>query len=67
MGARPAAAFAIVVAGEAALLAGDLAAARAELTEAVDLHAAIGADTGTAHALRQWRPPTSATRAWCAT
>ncbi len=53
MGARPAAAFATVVAGEAALLAGDLDAARAELTEAVDLHAAIGADTGMAHALQR--------------
>jgi len=53
MGARPAAAFATVVAGEAALLAGDLDVARAELTEAVDLHTAIGADTGTAHALQR--------------
>ena len=53
MGARPAAAFATVVAGEAALLAGDLDRARAELTEAVEMHAAIGADTGTAHALQR--------------
>lgn len=53
MGARPAAAFATVVAGEAALLAGDLDVARAELSEAVDMHAAIGADTGTAHALQR--------------
>jgi DNA-binding winged helix-turn-helix (wHTH) protein/tetratricopeptide (TPR) repeat protein len=53
LGARPAVAFATVVAGEAALLAGDLDAARAELTEAVDMHAAIGADPGTAHALQR--------------
>jgi tetratricopeptide (TPR) repeat protein len=53
IGARPAAAFATVVAGEAALLAGDLDAARAELTEAVDMHASIGADPGTAHALQR--------------
>jgi DNA-binding winged helix-turn-helix (wHTH) protein/tetratricopeptide (TPR) repeat protein len=53
IGARPAAAFATVVAGEAALLAGDLPTARAQLTEAVELHAAIGADTGTSHALQR--------------
>jgi DNA-binding winged helix-turn-helix (wHTH) protein/tetratricopeptide (TPR) repeat protein len=53
IGARPAAAFATVVAGEAALLAGDLPTARSQLTEAVDLHAALDADTGTAHALQR--------------
>jgi DNA-binding winged helix-turn-helix (wHTH) protein/tetratricopeptide (TPR) repeat protein len=53
MGARAAIAFATLVAGEAALLAGDLDAARADLTEAVDLHVALDAGTGTAHALQR--------------
>ncbi|HEY3000194.1 MAG TPA: hypothetical protein VGJ43_16545, partial [Acidimicrobiales bacterium] len=53
LGARPAAAFATLVAGEAALLGGDLESARTDLTEAVEMHAAIGADTGTAHALQR--------------
>ncbi|HEX6419301.1 MAG TPA: transcriptional regulator [Acidimicrobiales bacterium] len=53
IGARPAAAFALAVAGEAALLAGDLDAARRDLTAAVDAHAALGADTGTAHTLQR--------------
>ena len=39
--------------GEAALLAGDLDTARARLTEALELHLALGADTGTAHALQR--------------
>lgn len=53
IGARPAVAFALAVAGEAALLAGDLDAARTDLTAAVDAHASLGADTGTAHALQR--------------
>ena len=53
IGARPAVAFALAVAGEAALLAGDLEAARTDLTAAVDAHASLGADTGTAHALQR--------------
>ena len=52
-GARPGVAFAVTVAGEAALLAGDLDAARAELAEALALHVEMGADTGTAHALQR--------------
>ncbi|HET9946346.1 MAG TPA: ATP-binding protein [Actinomycetes bacterium] len=52
-GARRGVAFAVVVAGEAALLAGDLDLARARLAEAVDLHVALGADTGTAHTLQR--------------
>ena len=39
--------------GEAALLAGDLDLARTRLAEAVDLHVALGADTGTAHTLQR--------------
>jgi DNA-binding winged helix-turn-helix (wHTH) protein/tetratricopeptide (TPR) repeat protein len=53
IGARPAAAFALAVAGEAALLGGDLDAARTDLTAAVELHSAMGADTGAAHALQR--------------
>jgi len=52
-GARRGVAFAVTVAGEAALLAGDLDAARADLAEALALHVAMGADTGTAHALQR--------------
>ena len=52
-GARRGVAFAASVAGEAALLAGDLDVARARLNEAVDLHMTMGADTGTAHALQR--------------
>ncbi|HTQ89151.1 MAG TPA: winged helix-turn-helix domain-containing protein [Streptosporangiaceae bacterium] len=52
-GARRGVAFAVTVAGEAALLAGDLDAARADLTEALALHVEMGADTGTAHALQR--------------
>jgi DNA-binding winged helix-turn-helix (wHTH) protein/tetratricopeptide (TPR) repeat protein len=52
-GARRGVAFALTVAGEAALLAGDLDAARADLTEAVALHLDMGADTGTAHTLQR--------------
>jgi tetratricopeptide (TPR) repeat protein len=46
-------AFAVTVAGEAALLAGDLDTARADLTEAMALHVEMGADTGTAHSLQR--------------
>ncbi len=53
VGARPAAAFATLVAGEASLLAGDLEVARTLLTEGVELHGALGADSGTAHALQR--------------
>lgn len=53
IGARPAAAFATVVIGEAALLAGELDVARTHLSEAVEQHTAIGADSGTAHALQR--------------
>jgi tetratricopeptide (TPR) repeat protein len=52
-GARRGVAFAVTVAGEAALLAGDLDTARADLAEAVALHVEMGADTGTAHALQR--------------
>lgn len=52
-GARRGVAFAMTVAGEAALLAGDLDAARADLAEAVALHVEMGADAGTAHALQR--------------
>ena len=52
-GARRGVAFAVTVAGEAALLAGDLDTARSRLAEAVDLHVALGADTGTAHTLQR--------------
>jgi tetratricopeptide (TPR) repeat protein len=53
IGARRAVAFAITVAGEAALLAGDLDTARDDLTEAIELHRASGGDTGVAHALQR--------------
>ena len=43
----------MTVAGEAALLAGDLDAARADLVEALALHAEMAADTGTAHTLQR--------------
>ena len=52
-GARRGVAFAVTVAGEAALLAGDLDAARADLAEALALHTEMGADTGAAHALQR--------------
>jgi DNA-binding winged helix-turn-helix (wHTH) protein/tetratricopeptide (TPR) repeat protein len=52
-GARRGVAFAVTVAGEAALLAGDLDAARADLSEAVALHVEMAADTGTAHSLQR--------------
>jgi DNA-binding winged helix-turn-helix (wHTH) protein/tetratricopeptide (TPR) repeat protein len=53
VGARRGVAFAATVAGEAALLAGDVDAARAALTEALALHEHLGADTGTAHVLQR--------------
>ena len=52
-GARRGVAFAVTVAGEAALLAGDLDTARADLHEAMALHVEMGADTGTAHSLQR--------------
>jgi tetratricopeptide (TPR) repeat protein len=52
-GARRGVAFAVTVAGEAALLAGDLDAARADLAEALALHVEMGADTSAAHALQR--------------
>jgi DNA-binding winged helix-turn-helix (wHTH) protein/tetratricopeptide (TPR) repeat protein len=53
IGARPAAAFATLVVGEAALLAGDLASAEHHLAEAIREHTDMGADTGTSHALQR--------------
>jgi tetratricopeptide (TPR) repeat protein len=52
-GARRGVAFAVTVAGEAALLAGNLEAARTDLAEALALHAGMGADTGTALVLQR--------------
>jgi DNA-binding winged helix-turn-helix (wHTH) protein/tetratricopeptide (TPR) repeat protein len=52
-GARRGVAFAVTVAGEAALLAGDLDTARADLAEALALHLEMGADTGAAHTLQR--------------
>ncbi len=52
-GARRAVAFAVTVAGEAALLAGHLDTARRDLTEAVELHRESGGDTGVAHTLQR--------------
>ncbi|HUP75193.1 MAG TPA: AAA family ATPase [Acidimicrobiales bacterium] len=52
-GALRAVAFACALAGEAALLAGDLEVAQRELQEAVDLHHDIGAAAGEAHSLQR--------------
>ena len=52
-GVLRAVAFAAALAGEAALLAGDLPAAQRELEEAVDLHHDIGAGAGEAHSLQR--------------
>jgi DNA-binding SARP family transcriptional activator/tetratricopeptide (TPR) repeat protein len=52
-GALRAVAFACALAGEAALLAGDLEVAERELQEAVDLHHDIGAAAGEAHSLQR--------------
>jgi len=52
-GARRAAAFARALAGEAALLSGDLDLAGAELAEASALHAGLGAAAGQAHSLQR--------------
>jgi tetratricopeptide (TPR) repeat protein len=52
-GALRAVAFACALAGEAALLAGDLDVAESELQEAVDLHHDIGAAAGEAHSLQR--------------
>jgi tetratricopeptide (TPR) repeat protein len=52
-GARRGVAFAVTVAGEAALLAGDLDTARADLLDALALHVEMAADTGTAHTLQR--------------
>ena len=52
-GVRRGVAFAVTVAGEAALLAGDLDAARADLVDALALHVEMAADTGTAHTLQR--------------
>ena len=52
-GVRRGVAFAVTVAGEAALLAGDLDAARADLADALALHVELAADTGTAHTLQR--------------
>ena len=53
MGARRGVAFAVTVAGEGALLAGDLDTARRDLEQAIELHREVGADTGTAHAMQR--------------
>jgi DNA-binding SARP family transcriptional activator/tetratricopeptide (TPR) repeat protein len=52
-GALRAVAFAAALAGEAALLAGDLERARHELDDAVALHREIGARSGEAHSLQR--------------
>jgi hypothetical protein len=52
-GARRGAAFAIVLRGEAALLAGDLGAARRDLAEGLRLHRELGASSGEAHSLQR--------------
>ena len=52
-GVRRGVAFAVTVAGEAALLAGDLDAARADLVDALAMHVEMAADTGTAHTLQR--------------
>jgi DNA-binding winged helix-turn-helix (wHTH) protein/tetratricopeptide (TPR) repeat protein len=52
-GARRAVAFSVSVAGEAALLAGDLDTARRDLTEALELHRQSGGETGVAHAMQR--------------
>ncbi|MBN2624651.1 MAG: hypothetical protein JXA83_14830, partial [Acidimicrobiales bacterium] len=43
----------LAVAGEAALLSGDLDAARTDLTAAAEAHRSLGSETGTAHALQR--------------
>ena len=53
LGAARGRAFALTLRGEAHLLAGQLADAEHDLTEAVRLHRAIGAPTGEAHALQR--------------
>jgi DNA-binding SARP family transcriptional activator len=52
-GALRAVAFAAALAGEAAMLAGDLDRARRELADAVALHREIGARSGEAHSLQR--------------
>ena len=52
-GALRAVAFATALAGEAALLSGDLALAATELQEAVDLHHDLGSAAGEAHSLQR--------------
>ena len=52
-GALRAAAFASALIGEAALLSGDLELARAELTEASELHRDLGSAGGQAHSLQR--------------
>ncbi|WP_448809154.1 ATP-binding protein [Agromyces bauzanensis] len=52
-GALRAVAFARALAGEAALLSGDLALAREELTESAELHHELGSNAGEAHCLQR--------------
>ena len=52
-GALRAVAFARALTGEAALLSGDLALAREELTESAELHHELGSNAGEAHCLQR--------------
>lgn len=52
-GALRAVAFARALAGEAALLSGDLDLARTELTESAELHHDLGSNAGEAHSLQR--------------
>ena len=53
MGSRRAAGFSTTLEGEARLLSGDLDQAADLLSESVDIHRSLGADTGLAHALQR--------------
>jgi DNA-binding winged helix-turn-helix (wHTH) protein/tetratricopeptide (TPR) repeat protein len=52
-GSRRAEGFALTLAGEASLLSGDLEAARRYLSESVELHRSLRAETGEAHAMQR--------------
>jgi tetratricopeptide (TPR) repeat protein len=53
IGAARGSAFAVTIRGEAKLLSGDLDGAQADLERGVDLHRAMGADTGESFALQR--------------